>query len=259
MNVGDDDSDNKWLNSEQWTTSGDSEISSESDKELMITSEDLEAEFAITTKKIKQVLCNSPIDVISVVEQLQTTSAVKDKNIPLLDEDVFESVTTVEKLWQRLSRFWSIFDYDVLKFLLRIVECEKAKEIFEDFLSKINISAIEDMGLVLRYEVFESQGLIKPLLRIKVKAERCTNSIKRKVKELVSLKFNLQKYALRFRGIKEGCIELIYEISNAMMSYFLSYKFDGYDLADFAACNIISLHINDMELQISPEIDMVCS
>ena len=45
---------------------------------------------------------------------------------------------------------------------------------------------MEDMELVLYYEVFDRQGLIKPLLRIKVKAEKCTYYIRRRVEETVS-------------------------------------------------------------------------
>ena len=235
-------------------------INSHNQVDKLRTTKDLEVEFAIATDKIKQALCNSPIDVTSVIQQLQTFSVVRNKNVPLLDEDVFESVTTVEKLWQRLSRFWSIHNYDMLRILLRIIKCKKADEIFEEFLSRIDVSAIEDMEIVAHYEVFEREGLIKPLLRIKVKAESCTNFVRRKVEKVVSLKFNLKEYTLIFRSIKKGFIELIYEISNAMMLYFLQCKFTGSDLAEFAAHDIISIHINDMEL-ISSEIDMhmVCT
>ena len=178
----------------------------------MVTSEDLEVEFAITTNEIKQALNNnpSPIDVKSVVEQLQIISAVKDKNVPLLDRDMFENVTTVEKLWQKLSRFWSIVDYDVLRILLRIVECKRANEIFEEFLSRVDI---KDTDLVLCYEVFKGQELMQPLLRIKIKADSYTHSIKREVEEVVSSKFNLEEHSLRFRGTRKDCIEVIYEIS----------------------------------------------
>lgn len=120
----------------------------------------MEVEFASTTDKIKKVLCNSTVNVTSVVEQLQSISVVRIKKIPLFDEDVFENVTTVERLWQKLSRFWSIYDYDVLRILLRIVKCEKASEILQEFLSRFDSSAMKDMDLVLRYEEFRSQGLI---------------------------------------------------------------------------------------------------
>ena len=224
----------------------------------LITSEDVEVEFASTTDKIKQVLCNSTINVTSVVEQLQTISVVRNKNIPLFDEDVFENVTTVERLWQRLSKFWSIYDYDVLRILLRIIKYKKADEIFEEFLSKFDSSAMKDKELVLYYEEFRRQGLIKPLLRIKVKAEKYTDSIRAEVEELMSSTFKLEEYSLCFRGIKEGCIELLYQISNALMSYLLQCKVSGHDLVKLGAHNVISIRINDMELIIPPEIEMVC-
>ena len=229
----------------------------------MITCQDhLEVEFAVTIIKIKQVLCNHDIDLNSVVQQLQTISAVKDKNIQLFDDDVFDKVTTVDKLWQKLSRFWSIFDYDVLIILLQLIKCKKADEILEEFLSRIDISALEDVDLVAHCKKFDREGLMKPLLRIKIKIdylEKFTNSMKKEAEETVKLKYNLENYSVRFKGIKEGCIELVYEISNAMKLYILQYELTGYDLAEFATHNIISLHINDRKLQIPSEIDMVCS
>ena len=44
-----------------------------------------------------------------------------------------------------------------------------------------------------------------------------------------------------------------------MMLYFLQCKFTGSDLAEFAAHDIISIHINDKELIITSKIDMVCT
>ena len=216
-------------------------------------------EFARTTNKIKQTLKNNHIDIMSLVEQLQTISAVKDKKVPLLDEDVFENVTTIEKLWKKLNRYWSIVDYDVLRIVLKLVRCKQADDILEEFLSRIDITIIKDVDLVLYYEAFESKGLVKPSLRIKVKIDNYADCIKAEVEKVMSSKFNLEEYSLRFRGIKEGCIELVYEISNAMMEYFLQCKFTGNDMIYFAACTIISVYINDMELLIPPEIEMVCS
>ena len=224
----------------------------------LITFEDVEVEFASTTDRIKQVLCNSSINVTSVIEQLQTISVVKNKNIPLFDEDVFRSVTTVETLWQKLSRYWSVFDYDLLRILLRIIKCKKADKVFQDFLSKFDSSAMEDMELVLYYEEFRRRGLIKPLLRIKLKVENYTNSIRKDVEQVMSVMFNLEEYSLCFRGIKEGCIELVYEISNALMLYLLQCKFSGFYLAVLSTYNVINIRINNMELTIPTKIDTVC-
>ena len=217
-------------------------------------------EFGIITNKIKEVLCDSPVDVVSVIEKLQACSAVKDKNVPLFDEEVFKNVTTVENLWQNLSRYWSIFDYNVLRILLRFVKCKRADDILEGYLLRVDISAIEDhTDLVHHYEVFERQGLIKPLLRVKIKAKNYTYSIRRKIEKVICSKFDLQQHSLHFKGIRKGYIELVYQISNTMMSYMLQCKVAGYDLAEFAANNIISCCINDMELIIPSDITMVCT
>ena len=215
--------------------------------------------FTDTTNKIKQVLCSNSVDVISVVEQLQRCSGVKDKNIPLFDEDDFKNVNMIENLWQKLDRFWSIFDYDVLRILLEFVKCKRADEIFEEFLSTTDISAIED--LVLHYKVFEGQELIKPLLMVKSKVENYTHSIRRKIEKVICSKFDLQEHSFRFKGIKssKGCIGLVYEISNTMMSYILRCKIAGYDLAEFAANHIIGLQINYKELTMPFTITTVCA
>ena len=100
------------------------------------------------------------------------------------------------------------FDYDVLRFVLKFVRCKQADDIFKEFLSRIDVSVIKDADLVLYYEAFERKGSVNPSLRIKVKIDKYTDSIKAEVEEIMSLKFNLEEYSLRFKGIKEGCIEL---------------------------------------------------
>ena len=122
--------------------------------------------------------------------------------------------------------------------------------IFDNFLSRIDPSAIEDVDLVLRCRVEHWEGSLKPVLRIKINAERCTIDIQRKVKEMVSEKFNLEQYSLCFKGIKKGCIELLYYISKEVMSYLLHYPLSKDTFKELSSCNIISLHINNYKLEI---------
>ena len=104
---------------------------------------------------------------------------------------------------------------------------------------------------MLRCKVHENEELLKPILRIKINAERCTFDIKRTAKEIVSEKYNLKEYALCFKGIKQGCIELLFHISEAVMTHILQYKITGITLAEFSACKIISIHINDVDILVS--------
>ena len=150
---------------------------------------------------------------------------------------------------RRVKNFWNIFDYELLYYVVEISECREAKEIFEEFLSKIDPSAIKDVDLVLHCRIEDQEGSLKSVLRIKVNSEECTPAVEKWIKEIVSEVYKLDKYALCFRGIKEGCIELLYYISKPLKMYLI--QFDEVSksiLEDFHAHKIISLHIDEFEL-----------
>ena len=213
--------------------------------------EDIEVEFAMMTEKIKQALINSNINVNSLIEQLRSISAVRNRKVPLFDEEVFTKIKSVEEFWKTLSTFWSIYDYDLLRFIVKITKCEDAQKVLEEFLSRIDPTIIEDADLVLDCRVVQKEGWPKPKLRIKINAEKCNCYIKEKVKNVVSKTYNLQQYTLCFKGIKEGCIELIYHISKAVITYLLQCRITGRILTELLACNIISIYINDVDILVS--------
>ena len=129
------------------------------------------------TSRIKQALINSNVDVVSLIEQLCAISAVKNKKVPLFDEDVFEKIQTINELWRKLRNFWNIFDYELLQYVVEISDCKEAQEIFEEFLLRIDPSVIEDVDLVLHCREEYQEGSLKPVLRIKVNTEKCTLTI----------------------------------------------------------------------------------
>ena len=229
------------------------DLSSENDGETsrLTRIKDVKIEFAIMTDKIKQALINGKINIDSLIEQLRSISGVRNRNVPLFDEEVFTKIKSVEEFWKTLSTFWSIYDYDVLRFIIKITNYENAQKVFEEFLSRIDPRVIEDVDLVLDCRVEEREGWPKPKLRIKINAEKCSFDIRKEVEEIVSRTYNLQKYALCFKGIKEGCIELIYHISRAVGMYLLQCKITGRILTEFSACKIISIYINDTDILVS--------
>ena len=161
---------------------------------------------------------------------------------------MFLKIRSVEEFWRSLRTFWNIYDYDILWFIVKITKCRVAQQILEEFLSKIDPSTIKDVDLVLHCKVDQTEGSLRPMLRIKVNAERCTYDIQEKVKKVVSEKFNLENYSLRFKGIKEGCIELLYRISKPVKSYLLQFKLNKSTLAEFSTYKIICLHIDDVDM-----------
>ena len=217
--------------------------------ETLTSIEDIELEFAKMTNKIKEELSKyvGDSDVVSLIEQLRAISAVKDKKVPLFADDTFKRVSNVRSLWQILSAFWSIYDYDILKLVLNIINCEKADRIFNHFLSQIDPAVIDDVDLVVHCRVYERE-FTKPLLRVKIKVDRCSHHHKKEVTKALYEKFNLKNYALRLKGIREGCVELMFEISEELKSYLLSCIVVGLDAQYLINCGIMHLEIDNLEI-----------
>ena len=207
------------------------------------------------TNRIKQALISNKVDVVSLIEQLCAISAVKDKHVPLFDKDVFEKITSIDKFWENIKNFLEHFlTMRCYSVLLRYLSAEKLSRSLKNFLSRIDPSAIEDVDLVLDYRVEHQEGSPKPVLRIKVNAEKCTFDIIKMVKRKVSKSFKLQEHTLRFRAIKKGCIELCFYISKPLKSYLLQFDISKNILADFLAHKILSLQIDDHNLKTSTDI-----
>ena len=146
----------------------------------------IEVQFAKMTQRIKEALNRNNVNVISLVEKLCAISVVRNKKVPLFDEDVFDKVTSINELWKMLRCFWHIFDYELLQYVIEVSECREAEEIFEEFLLRIDPSMIENVDLVLDCRVQHWEGSLKPVLRIKVNTEKCTLGIQKMVKKVVS-------------------------------------------------------------------------
>ena len=228
--------------------------------EKLTSIRDIEIQFAKMTIRIKQALISNNVDVVSLIEQLCAISTVRNKKVPLFDDDVFENIKSIDDFWKKLKNFWYIYDYELLLCIVEVAECKEAQQIFKQFLSRIDPSAIEDVDLVLYCKAESQEGSLNPVLRVKVNTEKCTLNIKKRVEEIISKKFDLDKYALCFQGIKEGCIELLYYISKPLKLYLLEFKISQDILAQFLAYKIVSLHVDEIELKIrSKTIDFTVS
>ena len=232
---------------------------------ILTSIKDIDIGFGKMTTEVENALINAKVNVSWLIKRLITITVVKNKKVPLFDEDVFEKVQSIDHLWKKLSKYWTIFDYEVLECVVKSSDCREAQDIFEDFISRIDPSKIEDADLVLNCKVEQWEGSLKPVLRIKVNEvnpKKCTKKVEKKIKTVVSKAYKLKNYTLWFVGIKEGCIEMIYCISKSLKLYLLSFPLTGFHMAEFLAHNIINLHINDtddeFELKVPSKIvDMV--
>ena len=203
---------------------------------------------------VQEALENNKVNVNKLLIKLKSSSAVRERKIPLFDEHTFEKITSIEKLFETLSGYWHLFDYDVLLYLVKTAGCEEAKTIYDNFLASFDSSMImmSNYQLILQYDEFNKENIVPGTcrLRIKVARDECTIEIEKKVKEVISKCFNLEKYALICKGLKQGCIELMYQISHSVKSYMLQYKLNSDAVLQLKIHKITAIKFDCMELSI---------
>ena len=104
------------------------------------------------TDKIKQALISNKIDVVSLIEQLCSISAVKS---PLFDA---EKIRSIDDFWKVTEAFLRVFDYELLWCVIEISECGEAQQIFKESFSKVDLSTVD---LVLYSELEQREGSLK--------------------------------------------------------------------------------------------------
>ena len=214
---------------------------------------DVQYEFHVMTKNIGKVLSSTIGDVTAFIEKLQTLYAVDYEKVPLFEKDTFSEVETFDSLWEKLSSYWNIFDYDLLYKVTKF--SKEATLIFQEFTSKID-PFIQDWNFVLVSEIHERKGNkkdLRSLLRIKVNAKICNCYAKNKVKKLLSEVYKLENYALCFKEITKGCIEInLKATSGRSLTYIREHDIYGRDIPKFADLKIRSIRIDNEEIRLLP-------
>ena len=223
---------------------------SASEQQYVKIIEEIEAEFGIMVTRIQEALKKSKVDVSKLLIKLKSSSAARDREVPLFTEGIFEKITSIDKLFETLSGYWHLFDYDLLIYLVNTAECNEAKIIYDSFIAGLDSSVMSNYKLILRCDEFNKKGFLPGThkLRVKVVQDKCTVEVEKEVKKVISKCFKLEKYALICKGIKEGCFELIYQISPSVKSYLLQYKFTEYEISQLRAHMITALKIDEVDV-----------
>ena len=69
---------------------------------------DIEKEFAKMTTEIKNALINTNVDVAELITQLCAITVVRNKKVPLFDEDVFTKIQSIDDLWKKLRSYMTM-------------------------------------------------------------------------------------------------------------------------------------------------------
>ena len=228
-------------------------------QEKLYSFDDIDAEFTNMVIKVQKAFRKNNVDVSELITSLRSSVAVQNRSIPLFD-DIFDKITSIDKLFQMLSGYWHLLDYDVLLHLLRVANCQEAKRIYDDFLDSFDSSVIQDHfdHLICNFQEFTKKSNTQAIwfnqesdipgthtVRVKITLDKSTKIEKEQVKKILSKKYHLKKYALVCKGIKQGCIEVIYQVSLSVKIYMLQYSLSELDISQLKDHMITDILMDD--------------
>ena len=180
--------------------------------------------FANTVEEIKRVFEHEDIDVGSLIRKL---CIVDDKNTTIFSKvEVFEDIRSINDIFFHIGKLCTIFDYHLLLSLVTSCpECPKAKKLLDDFTSELRCSSLKGLNLLDVEELRDPNDIMPGTHKLDVKYDgiECSIETERMVRIAVCGSFDLMTSSLTFKGVEEGSIVFVYQISAAVKQYLQQY------------------------------------
>ena len=220
----------------------------------------LKAKYINIFRKIKKIIESKQLE----IEELKMILDMAHQNdcTVFSTDDTFSKITTMNQLFQHISNYCSIYDYELLQvFLESIDECDEAVNLLEEFTEELKKSILKELDLM---SVFKEhpKTLMNGTFTLKVKytgRETCTLPTKNMVQRIVIESLKLKKASIIFIGLEEGCIAFVYQISEIIKSYILQYKITPDGLALLASHDIKCLIVDQTEIPVPLELKIQVS
>ena len=220
----------------------------------------LKVKYIKVVNKIKQTMEEKHFDVDELIMNL---SAADEDNHTVFSTDVaYNTIKTIPDLFKKIGQYCSVYDYELLQVLVESVDCEEAIKLLEGFTEELNNSIINELDLLRIFQEQPKPTQLMPgthKLVIKYTGNICTLPMKNMIQRVVFECFKLKPGSVILRGIEEGCIALIYQISAAVKSYLLHYKLGHQEFTLLATHKIKCVIVDGTEIQVPPEfLEKVC-
>ena len=208
----------------------------------------LKGKYAEVFEKIRLIIESRKLDVNSLIIKL---CLLDDDNTTIFStDDAFKNIQNTATLFHHIGRYCSIYDYELFVAFLESTGCQEAINLLDDFTKTISSSILSELDLLcddgeLRNPKDFMHGTHK--LVIKYVGGNCTLKTKGWIQSIVCEHFHLKKGSIIFKGVEEGCVAFIYQISSAVKSYLLHCSFTTTSTF-FTVNKIKCLLIDDEEL-----------
>ena len=139
---------------------------------------------------------------------------------------------------------------------IQSTKCQEAVKLLNDFTKDLRNSVLSDLDLLTENGELRDPKDFMPgthKLVIKYDGVKCTMKIENLVRNIIYRCFRLKKGSITFKGVQEGCIAFIYQISPPVKSY-LQQRTSTIKSDVFFEGKIKCLIIDDEELKLPMQI-----
>ena len=207
----------------------------------------LKGSYAKVVIPIKQIIDKQNIDIESLILHL---GACDTTNLTIFSTDeAFVKVTNTVQLFYEITKYCSMYDYELLLAFVGSIDCKEATKLLDDFAEQLRHSVLQNLDLLCELKDPKVLPGTHKLI-IKYTGGECTLESKKIIQDVVYECFHPKKVSIIFRGAEEGCVAFVFQISGAVKSYLLQYQITDEDVAVLAKHNITHVIIDDEELKV---------
>ena len=208
----------------------------------------LKGKYAQIAESIRHIIDNKKLNINSLILKL---GSLDDDNITVFSTDkAFKEIHNTTELFHHIGQYCSIYDYELLVAFVESTGCEEAIKLLDDFTEELYSSILSDLDLLCDDGELRDPKDFMPRthkLVIKYVGGKCTIKTKELVQNIVCEHFHLKKGSIFFKGVQEGCVAFVYQISPAVKAHLLKHPIRVETV--FSDNNIKCLIIDDEELQ----------
>ena len=212
----------------------------------------LKGRYAEIIGKMCGIFVNKKIDIYSQIVKL---CSLDDDNITIFSTDrAFKEIHSVSDLFFHIGKYCNMFDYELLTAFVESTKCQEAIKLLDDFTKELRSSVLSDLHLLCDEVGLQDPEDFMPgthKLIIKYVGGKCTMKVEELVRNIIYQCFHLKIGSITFKGVQEGCVAFIYQISPAVKAHLQQYPITAGEV--FSDNNINCLIIDDEELKFPPQ------
>ena len=218
---------------------------------------ELRGEYANVFDRLRCIIEKKKLDIPSLILRL---CSLDDDNTTIFSTDLaFKKIHSTTELFHHIGQYCSIYDYELLEAFVVSTKCEEAIQLLKNFTEELQNSILRDLDLLskdggLRDPKDFMNGTHKLIIKY-VGRKKCTLETKEIVESIIYECFHLKKGSIIFKGVQEGCVAFVYQISPTVKSYLLQYPLTAKDITVLSDYQIKCFIIDGEELKL-PKVHM---